>query len=357
MLLLQTHKTTTTMQAISLLKEIYNFQDPNSLSQMLASSSNNNATLNKIEDYLNFKVEREGIVCPHCESRSINKNGKSKNKTQKYKCKKCDKIFCLFTNTFLYRIKKKSQMVDFYSLSIAGASLDTCKTILNLGKQTVFDWRHKENSSLFEMNSKDIGGIVELLTFQMHISRKGERIVPPNPRESNPEDLKRIYKRVPKIKVPEGTEEIVQVSMCTNREDQSLFSVTNLGGLSIKELSEMLKNKLKKVRKLCIPENPILKSYAISKRISYQQPKESAKVKDREKYYHVNTVNDLYVGFIEWLKRFRGVATKYLQNYLNWYLVEIQYKRFRLFPDLYTMFALYNPKGKENYQTCRLFTG
>ena len=344
------------MQAISLLKEIYNSEDANSLFHLLASFPNNDSSHNRIQQYLNFKKEKQGVVCPHCESKSINKFGNSKNKTQKYKCKKCNKIFCEYTNTFLYRIHHKKQLVDFYTLSIAGASLNSCSTILNIAKQTAFNWRHKSNSSLVEMNSKTIDGIVELITFEMPISRKGERELPPNPRALTLENVKKsIYKRVPKIIAPEGIKEVAQISMCANREDQYLFSVLNLGDLTINELTENFKNRLKKIRNLCIPVDSILKSYAISRRISYQQPKESSKLREREKCYHTNTVEDLYVGFLEWLKRFRGVATKYLQNYLNWYLVEVQYKRFKLFPDLYTIFALYNSKGKEDYQSCRLF--
>ena len=30
----------------------------------------------------------------------------------------------------------------------------------------------------------------------------------------------------------------------------------------------------------------------------------------------------VFVGFRTWVSRFRGVATKYLQNHLNWYLIE-----------------------------------
>ena len=106
---------------------------------------------------------------------------------------------------------------------------------------------------------------------------------------------------------------------------------------------------------LCISENPILKLFAQTKRLGYRIPKSKPRKIEREKHYHTLNVEHLLHGFTEWLQRFRGVATKYLQNYLNWYLTEVQYKGFHQYLDLFMMFALYNRKGTKNFKTCRMF--
>ncbi|KAA6303950.1 hypothetical protein EZS27_044409, partial [termite gut metagenome] len=41
-------------------------------------------------------------------------------------------------------------------------------------------------------------------------------------------------------------------------------------------------------------------------------------VKDR--CYHVRHVNSMDNQYERWMKRFVGVATKYLHNYLNWFI-------------------------------------
>ena len=82
---------------------------------------------------------------------------------------------------------------------------------------------------------------------------------------------------------------------------------------------------------------------------------DKAKKIEREKTFHTLNVEQLLSGFSEWLQRFRGVATKYLQNYLKWYLVEVQYKGFHQYLDLFMMFTLYNRKGIKKYQSCRMF--
>lgn len=42
----------------------------------------------------------EGILCPHCQSIKVVKNGTQANK-QRYKCKSCNKTFTILSDTFL----------------------------------------------------------------------------------------------------------------------------------------------------------------------------------------------------------------------------------------------------------------
>lgn len=37
--------------------------------------------------------------------------------------------------------------------------------------------------------------------------------------------------------------------------------------------------------------------------------------------YHIQNVNGLHSRLKQWINRFKGVATKYLDNYLAWFLV------------------------------------
>ena len=78
------------------------------------------------------------------------------------------------------------------------------------------------------------------------------------------------------------------------------------------------------------------------KRLLYRIQKEDKKIRERDKKYHTHTIQNLINGFSTWLSRFRGVATKYLQNYLNWYLIEVQYKGFKQYLDLFMMLSIYN---------------
>jgi len=347
------------MQTISILKEIYNFKDQESLSFFLDTFVEGEPSELRVQKYLQFRNQKEGLSCPECGCEKYIKNGKSKSKKiQKYRCKKCGKGFSEFTNTFLFRVHKKEKMIDFYEMSNSELSLEDCRQNLRISKQTAFNWRHKGISALKGIENEHISGIAELLVFEMAISRKGEKI---NSDELLPEDEKPKPKkrpqRVPKIKVPENTNESVQVSFCCNREHQMEFDVLELGELNSIAMLRRINTKLQKIKFLCIDDNPILKIFAQSKRLPFRIEKEYKKKKERDKKYHTQTIQNLLNGFRTWLSRFRGVATKYLQNYLNWYLIEVQYKGFKQYLDLFMMLSIYNRNGISNYKSCRMFTG
>lgn len=95
----------------------------------------------------------------------------------------------------------------------------------------------------------------------------------------------------------------------------------------------------------------------IQKYLQFRNQKEDKKIRERDKKYHTHTIQNLINGFSTWLSRFRGVATKYLQNYLNWYLIEVQYKGFKQYLDLFMILSIYNRKGISNYKNCRMFIG
>ena len=48
-----------------------------------------------------LEIDCAELVCPHCNSKYIVKNGKNKDK-QRYKCKSCRKSFITETNTPIY---------------------------------------------------------------------------------------------------------------------------------------------------------------------------------------------------------------------------------------------------------------
>ena len=56
-------------------------------------------------------------------------------------------------------------------------------------------------------------------------------------------------------------------------------------------------------------------------KLEHQTIKVSAK-QYKKGIYHVQHVNQTAQDLKDWMKDFNGVATKYLQNYLNWYALK-----------------------------------
>lgn len=81
--------------------------------------------------------------CPHCNSEDFIKYGKYKN-IPRFKCKGCCRTFSMRTNTIWYYSKKKPEIwKEFCTLQLECKSLSYCAKTLNLNIATAFYWRHK----------------------------------------------------------------------------------------------------------------------------------------------------------------------------------------------------------------------
>ena len=42
----------------------------------------------------------------------------------------------------------------------------------------------------------------------------------------------------------------------------------------------------------------------------------------KDKVYHIQNINNIHSLLKEWVKKFKGVASGYLQNYMNWFRIQ-----------------------------------
>lgn len=123
----------------------------------------------------------------------------------------------------------------------------------------------------------------------------------------------------------------------------------------MEQLKKQLDKKLNKVKKLCIDEHGILQEFAGKKRISYFIYQEGKKSKGRNKYYNTENVENRYIKMNQFLERFHGVSSSYLQNYLNWYMMVDLIMCKIDSPSEMIERSMAVPKGKELYKKCKMF--
>ena len=89
--------------------------------------------------YLNKKID----CCPICKENNYIKYGKYKE-IQRYKCKDCNKTFSKTTNSlWSYSKKVPNKWMEFLELMLEKKSLRICAKRLNISLVTAFYWRHK----------------------------------------------------------------------------------------------------------------------------------------------------------------------------------------------------------------------
>jgi len=322
------------------------------------NQTSNENSISAFDLFMEEIININGAKCPHCGSEKVVKNGKMKNKTPRFLCNSCKKSYSLYSGTFLQYLKLKKKLFDYIPLRMEqSGSLRNCSQTLKISLNTSFEWNKKLFGSMQKIIPNKLDGIVEITIFHKKISRKGEKpkgffgFKPPDPITS----LQKKYKKAPKLKEPPEIAPKVQIAVTFSRIGKLDMKVLQLGDLNKSEIKKHLYPKIKSAKKILINEDPILKLTLQGKRMCYLACKEDQKVKSRNKYYDVETVKAVTYLFSTWMKRFRGVATKYLQNYIKWFLHKLKYRNYELNEYHLAMDSLQNKKGKNGYQESVMF--
>jgi transposase-like protein len=251
----------------------------------------------------------EGFECPHCTSQHVVRYGKSQGR-QRYKCKACRKTFNDMTNTLLYRTRKGNQWIGFVECMLKGYSLRKSAEILEVTHVTLFYWRHKLLNALKQVDFQQFEGIVEVDETYFLYSEKGKRgIAGRKPR-----------KRGGKSKHRGISHEQVCVLVARDRVKSTVSKVTCMGRIVKTQVDKTIGSKLHPDNVLVTDAWRAYMTYAKEKGLEHYRIKS-----DNGKYvikgiYHLQNVNAVHSRMKVWVNRFKGVASKYLDNYLAWFL-------------------------------------
>jgi len=254
-------------------------------------------------------AQNKAVTCPHCANKRIRANGKLKG-VQRYLCNGCGKNFSETTGKFWYNIKKKDKVNRYLYCLLSGYSIRKSAKETGISIQTSFDWRHKLLASFSSVSIEEFQGIVESDDLFFAYSEKGNRHLERKPK-----------KRGEKAgKAGISNEKVAVIATC-DRSGNKDFKVATRGRISKKDLEKVLNGKLEKAEVLCSDSHRSYGAFAKSSKITHKKFNASKGQKTVDKVYHVQNVNNMDMRLRKFMDSFNGVATKYLQNYLNWFLV------------------------------------
>ena len=255
-----------------------------------------------------IQSRKSSMDCPHCQSPHTIRRGIVKG-VEQFTCKACGKHFRSSYGTALFRIQRKDKWQGYLRLMEQGYSIKKAAKELGISIQTSFDWRHKILSSLQTALPAKIGGIVECDDLQLPQSNKGSRKLKRKPRKRGSDGHKLKARKV-----------IVVTAI--SRSKGAIATVVDAKKLSSKNAEAALENRLENDTVLITDKASAYN--AISRKndtITHQKIKSSKnrRVKPQDKI-HLQTINNQHKQIRNFLAPFNGVATKYLPNYLNWFL-------------------------------------
>ncbi len=241
--------------------------------------------------------------CPHCGSNKICKNGFT-GKAQQFRCNNCHKNYSIRTNTIFFHTRKSIQLWQEY-IELFSQGLSLRKIVEKMdGKiklQTAFFWRHKILKVLTQKDDNNkLGGIVEADETFFEESQKGSRKMTRKPR-------KRGYSSYVGDKKTK-----ICVLTAIDRNKSSFTKPVGFGGLE-KDDVILLQRHLEKDSILITDGNRTYRNLHDVKLKSLKFGKPQSKL------YHLNTINSFHSHLKKFMIRFNGVATKYLDYYVEYF--------------------------------------
>lgn len=252
-----------------------------------------------------YKYKLEVKNCPYCNSSDFKKHGRYKY-TNRYKCKKCNKTFLPSSGTSLHYIHKKDVFLD-YAEALKKDGMQSVKKMserFNISKLTSFDWRHKILASI-PQNANYFKDEVFCQDLNFIFSQKGRR------------GLKASRKRGGYLKLSDPNK-LVRVMTISDyiKTDMKLASI---GSLKKEHLFKILNNKIKYATKIIAPQHLSFINFYEFAGINYEfiQLKDKKVVKNKSFQQSI----DFQQNFKIWINHcLKGVSTKYLQLYANYFI-------------------------------------
>lgn len=285
------------MEVSQQIKALFNMLNPSEQRELLSELSVNKVRI----------PPRESSVanCPYCHDGRIVKDGKHKG-YQRYKCKSCSRDFSARTGTSFQGIKKPDKFEEYKSIMFTEGfvSLEKMAKRVGISIQTSFDWRHKILNSL-KPEENNFKGITEMDDIWFLYSQKGRK------------GLKYSRKRGGGKRKGDNDFQ-VKMLITSDRKQTKDFSVVRIGRIKSSDIKRRVGHRIGKKCTLVSDKHRSIASYARQNNIKHVSFKASEHIAD--KHHHVQTVNNIASRLKAKINHTcRGVSTKYLQSYANWF--------------------------------------
>lgn len=259
------------------------------------------------------KLSEQLKVCPYCGDENYIKWGRYRE-MNRYMCKTCQRTFVPTTGTAIHCSKKPDEFINFSAVMFS-EGMNTLKNQskrVGISKTTAFYWRHR---ILIAMGCEIpvFKNATEMDDIWLRYSQKGRK------------GLKYSRKRGRSSHKADNNFQS-KIMITKERNGELDMSFIKIGRLSEKDLTDRFSEKFTETSILYSDMHPSIRAFSSSQNIKHESFKAKNHVKN--KLCHVQTVNYLAGAFKDIVnKHLRGVSSKYLQNYANWFAVREKYKK------------------------------
>ena len=244
--------------------------------------------------------------CPHCHAKSdcLRPWGFTRG-IQRYRCLYCHRTCTALTGSPLARLHHPECWATYAQALINGCTVRVAAKQCGISKNTAFHWRHRFLAEIAARRDEHESGIVEADETFFLESFKGQRKLP------------RLARRRGGVGKTRGTG-AEQIPVLVGRDRAGHTAEIKLSKLDSPHVATHLRPLIDPDAVLCTDGAAVYANFARESRITHVvvQAKPGLRVKGGA--YHIQNVNAYHSRLKNWMTRFHGVATRYLENYLGW---------------------------------------
>lgn len=240
------------------------------------------------------------LLCPRCGGDRIQRWGGFSGR-QRYRCKGCGRTFSDLTGTPAAYSKRLPLWAPYATCLRDGISVRRAAQRIGVHPATAFRWRHAILDAMRGGDGESVHGWVELGWTRFAYSDKGSR----KPRTELP---------------PEAGSIVVVACDRFGYVVTGATTVTPRARPRAEELEQLLCCRLQARPVITAAEGRLgpISRYAAGVGIRFYDTRRSETCQPPQ-LAHVRTTREYRYRLKRWIRRFRGVATRYLPNYLVWH--------------------------------------
>jgi transposase-like protein len=247
-------------------------------------------------------------MCPHCGSWHVVRNGQARG-LQRYKCRGCTRTFNALTGTPLARLRYRDRWLGQAQVLADGLSITKAAGQLQVARSTAFRWRHRFLALPQAIKARSLGGIVEADETCVLKSCKGQRVrLSKSGREARHRGGRATRRGL--------SREQAVVLVARDRSGATTDQIVQ--ALDTAHLAAVLQPLLAADAVLCTDGSGSLAAAASHLAVEHHCVIVSAG-QHVAGPWHIQNVNSYHSRLKTWMRRFNGVSTSYLTNYLGWF--------------------------------------
>jgi transposase-like protein len=232
-----------------------------------------------------------GYVCPRCKSPQVQRWGRERTGTQRYRCGGCRRTFNDLTRTAMAGTHLPEKWRVYADTMRDGQSTRKAGERIGVDHKTAWRWRHKVMAFLAPTKQPPLSGIVEADETYFRRNFKGSKPIGRRSRKRGTRSGSARGLGKDKVAVVAALRPVLSpgVTLCTD------------GSRAMRGAAHAL---------------PVWHVALVT-----------ARSERKRGIYHIQTVNRYQGRLKGWIARFRGVATQYLLRYLTWHIMDKRIQR------------------------------